>query len=486
MKKRFIYILTFFLLFLIPFFSFADTLGEQTEFIVEKNYSESGAQKVKASLVEVGTGLYFYVEDNYWNSVSQDEKDKIMKSFSSLDSEFINNIKPKLNKVFGTESFPGIDNDPKMTILFYPLKGNARGYIRNIDSYSKANNPASNEREIVYLNILYSQNPYLKEFLTHEYMHLISINQKEKKLGGKSEEIWLNEALSEYAVTVAGYNDKDNSYLDNRINTFINNPSDSLIDWNNQVADYGSVTIFTHYLVEKYGIKVLADTLKSSKIGIDAINESLKSNGIDKTIQEIFDDFTVAVYLNDCFVSEKYCFKNEKLSKLHVLTLNNFLPISGDSNIFLGQTMSPFSVQYQKFIGGNGDLKFKFKGTPSGFFSLYYIIKKINGEVTVNSLKMPISNQEGELVVKDMDKDIASIVFIPSVKTFYNTSQNVKFYYSLSATNFISSSVTTQVPITITKPLSQMTRQELVNTILKLLIYVLSQQSKYSISNVIY
>ncbi|MDD4409164.1 MAG: hypothetical protein PHW52_00750 [Candidatus Pacebacteria bacterium] len=472
------------MLFLFPFFVKADTLGQENNFIVEKSYSESGEQTVKATLVKVGDGLYFYVEDAYWKTLNQKEKEEALASFSSLDLEFIGNIKPKLSSAFGSESSPGIDNDKRITALFYPLKGSARGYIRNIDNYGKANNPTSNEREMVYLNSLHVNNQFLKEFFTHEYMHLITINQKEKRLGGKSEEVWLNEALSEYAVTYAGYNQKDNSYIDNRINVFINNPSDSLTDWNNQIGDYGSVTIFTHYLVEKYGVKVLADTLKSSKTGIDAINESLKNNGFKETAQEVYTNFTVAVYLNDCSASDKFCFKDQKLSKLHILTLNNFLPISGDSNIFLGQTISPYSAQYQKFIGGSGDLKFTFKGKPTGFFTLYYVIKKMDGEISVDYLKMPVENQEGEIVIKSMDKEVSAIIFIPSVVTYYGNSKDTKFYYSLGATNFTAPKET--LPIKIDKPLDQMTKQELVTTIIRLLIYVLSQQPKYAASSVIY
>ena len=475
---------TLLLLCWVPFFAQAESLGDKESFIVEKVYSESGDQLVMANLVKIGNGLKFYVEGSYWDKLSDDKKAEITSSFDSLDTEFINNIKPKLNKDFGSESSPGVDNDSRITVLFYPLKGSTRGYIRNVDSYNKANNPTSNEREMVYLNILHINNQYLKEFLTHEYMHLITINQKEKRLGGKAEEVWISEALSEYAVTHVGYNDQENSYIDNRINTFINNPSDSLTEWSNQMADYGSVTIFIHYLSEKYGVNTLSGILKSSKTGIDAINESLKSNGYEDTFQKVFTNFTVAVSLNDCSVSEDFCFKDSKLSKLRVMTMNNFLPISGDSNIFLGQTMPVFSAQYQKFIGGSGDLKFKFKGTPTGFFSAYYVIRRTDGKVIVDQFKMPANKQEGELVVKNMDKEVSSIVFIPSVSSYYGVSPDTKFYYSLGATNFVAP--VQSLPITISKPLDQMTKQELISTILRLLIYVLSQQPKYSTQGVMY
>ncbi|MDD5639948.1 MAG: hypothetical protein PHR47_04115, partial [Candidatus Pacebacteria bacterium] len=304
----------------------ADTIGQRVSFTVEPQYSASGLNKNNAVLIKSGGGLYFYLDESFWNSKKESEKRDILTVFDELDKEFISNIKPKLNNVFGTEDIPGIDNDTKITVLFYPLKGSARGYVRNVDEYSRFTNPLSNEREIVYLNSDYIQSSYLKEFFTHEYMHLITINQKELRTDGHAEEVWLSEAFSEYAVSYVGYNNKENSYIQNRINVFINNPSNSLTEWGNDIADYGMVSIFSNYLVEKYGIKVLSDALKSKKTDVDSINDALIKNGYKETFQKIFTDFTVAVYLNDCNISEKFCFKETALKDMHVFTLNNFLP----------------------------------------------------------------------------------------------------------------------------------------------------------------
>ncbi|MCK9577973.1 hypothetical protein M0R01_00575 [bacterium] len=465
----------------------ADTVGQRVSFIVEPSYSASGLNKTNSLLVKSGNGINFYLEEYYWSSRTDSEKNEIMSILNDLDSEFVSNIKPKLNNTFGTESTPGIDNDPKIAALFYPLKGNARGYVRNIDEYSKFTNPTSNEREIIYLNSEYLKSNYLKEFFTHEYMHLITINQKELRVGGKSEDIWLSELFSEYAVSHVGYNDKENSYLDNRINVFVNNPSTSLTEWGNDVASYGSVSIFGSYIVEKYGIKTLTDALKSNKTGIDSINEALALNGYKDNFQKIFTDFSVAVSLNDCKYSEKFCFKSEKLKDLRVFTLNNFLPSSGESNLFLGQSLSMYSAQWQKFIGGNGDIKFKFKGSPTGYSSVYYIIKKPNDEIVVDYLRISPTTKEGELVVKNMGKDVLSITFIPSIVMFGTTSSTSKYYYSLSASTFVSTPTVQTLPISIDKPLSSMTKDELISVLLRLLYYVISQQQmKYTTNTVIY
>lgn len=465
----------------------ADAIGQRVSFTVEPSYSASGLNKANAILVKSGSGLHFYLDEYYWNSKSATEKSEIITVLDGIDSDFVSNIKPKLNNTFGTESVPGIDNDTRLSVLFYPLKGNARGYVRNVDEYSRFTNPTSNEREIIYLNSEFLKSNYLKEFFTHEYMHLITINQKELKIDGRAEDVWLSELLSEYAITFVGYNERENSYLDNRINVFVNNPSTSLTEWGNDVSSYGAVSIFGSYLVEKYGIKVLTDALKSKKTGIDSINEALLTNGYKDNFQKVFTDFSVAVYLNDCSYSEKFCFKDKKLKDLHVFTLNNFLPSSGESNLFLGQSLPIYSAQWQKFIGGNGDIKFKFKGSPNGYSSLYYVIKKPNDVVIVDYVRISPTTKEGEVVVKNMGKDVLSITFIPSVVLFGNSTVSSKYYYSLSASTFVSTPTVQTLPISIDKPLSSMTKDELISVLLRLLYYIISQQQmKFTTNTVVY
>jgi hypothetical protein len=229
------------------------------------------------------------------------------------------------------------------------------------------------------------------------------------------------------------------------------------------------------------------DALKSKKTGIDSVNEALAANGYKDNFQKVFTDFSVAVYLNDCRFSEKFCFNSEKLKSFHVFTLNNFLPSSGESNLFLGQSLSMYSAQWQKFIGGNGDIKFKFKGSPTGYSSVYYVIKKPNDEVIVDYLRISPTTKEGELVIKNMGKDVLSVIFIPSIVAFGSTSLSSKYYYSLSASTFVSSPTVQTLPISIDKPLSSMTKDELINVLLRLLYYVISQQQmKYTTNTVVY
>jgi uncharacterized protein YjaZ len=91
--------------------------------------------------------------------------------------------------------------------------------VRNIDEYEKTIKPLSNQREMLYINVDLLTGNLLKETLAHEFTHLITLNQKDLRIGTK-EDTWLNEARAEYAVTLMGYNTGDNSYLKSRVSTF--------------------------------------------------------------------------------------------------------------------------------------------------------------------------------------------------------------------------------------------------------------------------
>ena len=133
---------------------------------------------------------------------------------------------------------------------------------------------------MVYLNITaLGDQRKINAFLAHEFQHLISFNQKEI-LRNVADDTWLNELRSEYAVTLLGYNDNfASSDLEKRLQAFIESPSDSLTEWKNLPADYGQISLFGEYLAEHWSPQVIADTLKTSSVGMASINDALKQNG---------------------------------------------------------------------------------------------------------------------------------------------------------------------------------------------------------------
>ena len=54
---------------------------------------------------------------------------------------------------FGPEVSPGVDNDPRITVLIAPVPG-VGGYFSSADAYPRAISPYSNQRDMIYLATL--------------------------------------------------------------------------------------------------------------------------------------------------------------------------------------------------------------------------------------------------------------------------------------------------------------------------------------------
>lgn len=477
MKLKNIAFFIFLFLFAVPGFSFADNTGDRKDFYVEKGYSLNGKEKISATLIKSPDRLYFYFENDWWYSKTESEKEQIGSVLESLGKEFNSKIYPALTAAFGKENTPGIDNDSRITVLFCRTESSVKGYVRNIDEYEKTVNPYSNQREMVYINADLLTGNFMNEILAHEFMHLITINQKEMRIG-VPEETWLNEAYSEYAITLLGYNDKEDSYLRSRMESFLDKPYDSLTSWGNTQYDYGVIDAFIHYLVDRYGIGVLADSLKSDDIGMAGIVDALVKNGVAESFPQIFTDWTIASYINDCSLGEKYCYKNKNLADLHVIPFGNYLPFSGEeSTLYLGQSMSNYSANWQKFSGGRGELRIKFSNPSGVSMSIPYIIKSVSGATSIGSIKL--TGQEGELVVSGMGKDVYSVTAIPSIHNG-NVSGSMDYFYSITAKTVnkeaqAGTGTDINLPFSVEKPLNQMNKEELLMVLIKLIIYLITQ-----------
>jgi hypothetical protein len=486
MKIRNIYlqsILFFTALVFVPSIAAADSVGQKVVFFVDSSFSINELSSVSATLQKDSTNLYFYFENQWFDSKTAEEKEEINSLLTDLSQEFFYKIYPKLTTTFGTEFIPGIDNDRKITVLFSSMKDGAAGYVRNIDEYEKTVAPYSNQREMIYLNSDIIDSPLLKEYLAHEFTHLIEFNQKEKRIGA-SEDVWLSEAIAEYAVTLLGYNDSknENSYLRKRVNAFLNKPYDSVVGWDNKTYDYGSVSMFIHYLVDHYGINIIVDALRvSEKTGIDSINDILQKKGLTERFKDIFNDWVIASYINDCSFNEKYCYKNDNLKNIHIIPFSNFIPFTGESTLSVSQTISNWSANWQKFSGANKTLKLVFDGRNQNYFKVFYIIRNYSDKYEVKELKLD-ANNKGEIIIPNMGIEKASVMVIPLVEdSNLSASNSSYFYYSIITTTSNPDNDSgadngeINLPFSIDKPLNQMNKEELLTVLLKVIIYLFSQ-----------
>jgi len=400
--------------------AYATSIGDVLNFNVEKDFDASARTSVSATLVKTTNKLYFYIEKTWWDSQSQAKQSEILLNLGKLSEEFDNKIYTNLTSIFGSEWKPGVDGDNKITVLFESMNSSEGGYFRTADEYIKLQLPLSNEREMIYLALDRIDDPRLKVFLAHEFVHLITFNQKDKNFKIE-EEVWLNEARADYSSTILGYDDiYSGSNLQQRVKDFIESPSDSITEWRGTKYDYASISLFMHYLLDHYGINVLIDSLKSKYVGIESINYALQKNGYTDSFSQIFTNWTIASVFNNCSISQNYCYLNKNLENFKLSPSLNFLPLTGNVSLSVANVTKNWSGNWLKFIGGNGDLKFNFSSLAGLNFKVPYIVEDLAGTSEIKFLVLD-KDEKGEIEIKKFGTDYKSLIIIPSLQLKYSS-----------------------------------------------------------------
>jgi len=390
--------------------------GDVVVFNVDKSFDASARTQISSTLVKTGSNLYFYIDSSWWASQPPAKQAEILAYLDILSQEFDNKIYPTLTSVFGSEWKPGVDGDNKITILFQAMNSNEGGYFREGDEYIKLQVPTSNEREMIYLSLDKISDVRMKNVLAHEFVHLITFNQKNKNFNVE-EDTWLNEARADYASTILGYDDKyDGSNLQQRVRDFIENPSDSLTEWTGTKYDYASTSLFAHYLIDHYGINIFIDSLKSRNVGISSINAALLRVGYKETFSQIFTNWTIASVLNNCSINPKYCYLNQNLKNFRLAPSLNFLPLTGNVSLSVTNVTKNWTGNWLKFIGGNGDLKFNFSSLKGLTFQMPYIVEDSAGSYGVELLALD-KDTKGEIDLDKFGTDYKSLIIIPSLQS---------------------------------------------------------------------
>ena len=431
-KNKIIIFLFSSILFLgIGFFVQAENLGENANFNIDPSYDISGRTQLTASLIKIAPKLYLYIDKTWWDSQDSLKQNEILNILDSLSLEFENKIYPTLTRTFGSEWNPGIDGDSRITVLLQPMIKEAGGYFNSGDEYPRAQYPNSNQREMIYLNVEHLNSPILKSLLAHEFTHLITFNQKDK-IQGVSEEIWLNEARSEYAPALLGYDDiYEGSNLQRRVRNFLDRPTDSLTEWQGKFYDYGVLNIFTRYLVDIYGVDILADSLKMKKTGIESLNAVLSKKSYIEDFSQIFVNWTIAILMNDCSVGLKYCYRSPNLTNFRIMPTVNFLPFSDQSTLSVISETKQWAGSWQKFIGGKGNLKLEFSGSPEINFKVPYIVEDSEENYSISFLQLD-QNQKGEISISDWGTENTALIIIPSAETKLSNFSNQELSYQFS------------------------------------------------------
>lgn len=379
-------------LFLVASPAFADTIGQQQTFQVDKDYDEKGRSSLSATLRHVSDHAYFYIEDAVWSTFSLNGRALFMEDLEDLARNFDTSIWEREREFFGSEPNPGIDEDSHTVILFESLRKGNGGYFDATNVYPKKDLPNSNEREMIVVSIDAIASAYAKSFLAHEFQHLISVNQKEFQRS-TNEDVWLNELRSEFAIGLSGFNTPySGSSLQSRVEAFFRNPSDSLTEWPNVSQDYASVTLFGEYLVGRYGQNILRDTLQSASRGIDSLNRYFSSHSLSERFGDVFSDWMVANYINDG--SSRFGYTKSELRALRVSPQSRDL-VRGGTTFNQSVSVKDWQPVWQEFIMGQSGvgvdqaLKLQISGDSSQNFLLTYVVFFADGTYDVE--RMPLN-----------------------------------------------------------------------------------------------
>jgi hypothetical protein len=411
---RYLFFAIIFLFLAVP--ASADTLGQNQSFFISPQYDAKSRAQVSTTLRNVSDSAYFYVEDGYWNSISPDTRSQVLNWIASLGREFDSRIYPIETQFFGSEPNPGIDNNPRITILLSPLIENAGGYFDTANGYPKSQVPNSNGREMIYINVIaLSDQRKINAFLAHEFQHLISFNQKEK-LRNVTDDTWLNELRSEYAVTLLGYNDNfAGSHLEKRSQAFIQNPSDSLTEWKNTPADYGQIGLFGEYLAEHWSLQVIADTLKTSLVGMASINDALKQNGFSDSFLDVFSQWTAANILNDASINPKFGYARNGLQTFHIAPNKTFINLGDNIALATSDMVKDWQGRWydvsQFANGGKSVLKINFSSPSVASFYVSYLVLKNDGSQVLSVFNPAISSST--LYVSGIGTDVKRVILMP-------------------------------------------------------------------------
>jgi hypothetical protein len=239
-----------------------------------------------ATLRVVTPHAYWYVKDGYNANTT------LLRQSADY---FEQHIYPTNRRVFGPEISPGVDNDPRITVLVAPVPG-VGGYFSNADAYPRIVNPFSNQRDMIYLAAMPRPDPadpdnYFEATLAHEFQHMIHWNVH------RDRDVWIDEGASEIAMYLNGF---DPGGVDV---AFALEPDTQLNAWDDPTRTtphYGASYLFLRYLMDRFGGESFIGKLMQSKgLGTVGIDNVLKSGGYSPGFDGAFKDWTIANVLND-------------------------------------------------------------------------------------------------------------------------------------------------------------------------------------------
>ena len=244
--------------------------------------SQGGIQQVKARLLRVSDTSYAWVvaDSEAWDEYLKD-----------LTQRFDEEVYKPAQWLFGFGNPKGIDQDPRIHLLFAPNLGDILGYFNSSTAVSRVALPQSNEKDMLFLNLDHiGEESQDLNLLAHELQHLIHW------FHDPGERAFLNEGISELAPLLI-FSEMNDRLIQN-VASYARNPNLQLNDWTlvegSDLRRYGAGTAFSAYLTETFGPDFLSQLVRDSLSGIGGLNNLLAERGCQFTFDDLFADFALA------------------------------------------------------------------------------------------------------------------------------------------------------------------------------------------------
>lgn len=266
-------------------------IGDQKTFWVT-NVDNHSNFRVHATVRYVGENSYFWIEDK----VQYEEADLVV-----LGDTFDQEIFPTTRAFFGSEWTPGVDNDPRIHILYAGGLGKSlAGYYSSADQLHPDAHEYSNAHEMFLINAdnvkLWQSSIY--STLAHELQHMIHWHID------RNEATWLNEGFSMLSEIINGYHPGGFDRL------YVQDTDLQLTDWGSNIGQngthYGAAMLFTMYFYDRFGEEVTQALVAEQKNGLESIDAVLTELDIRDpltdqiiTAEDMFADWAITNYLGD-------------------------------------------------------------------------------------------------------------------------------------------------------------------------------------------
>ncbi|HEU5347151.1 MAG TPA: hypothetical protein VFU63_00935, partial [Ktedonobacterales bacterium] len=333
-----------------------EKVGDERTFWVVNTDQSGGYHQIRARQVTVTPHLYMYVEDGA--SVS---KDAIAASARVFETKSY----PTNRTYFGSQWFPGPDDDPRITVLNAKYLGQyLGGYFSSEDEFPRAVSPYSNERQMIYINLASSiGRPGTSAYnstIAHEFQHMIHW------FWHPGDDSWQNEGMSVVAQHVNGYS------IQGMDDALLARPDTMLGGWtgDNQTdfIRYGAGFLFLDYLAQHYGgygiLRGLLTTPEQDPLNVDAV---LAAAGTKDRFNDVFGKYVLANLLNDPAIANGiYAYPDIPGKRATVQHEVSSYPYS-DGSAEKPATVAQYAAQYYEFMpgAGNGTLTVRFAGRPT-------------------------------------------------------------------------------------------------------------------------